>query len=663
MNVDLFRGLPSWTYYVYASLILFVIVFLGYGLLRGRRRVIRILQLLALASIYPLIKSLESHQMESKNEKSVSDIEGRASDSGLEVSTILKWAASSGRTDLVRKILETSSRSKNGVVAVPDPGPILLLAMRNGHQEAAALLIELGEGLDYVDENKATLLHCAAKAGQSALIKMLLEKGVSISARDLNGQTALDYAMAGHDETTINLLLRGGKEITRQETANIQSLHFSARIGDLEAIKELHRKGSSLEARDGKGQSVLFHAVKSKQQNIVKWLLDHQANVHSIDKEGLTALHVAAHVCNHQAAEALIDHGANINAFSVSNLTPLLCIPKSEGVSVLRLLHRRGADINAVDKSNNRLAHKAAGQGDRAALLLKVIRDLGGRLNTSGSEGNTPAHRAAESGSVAILEILGLGDDSIYNSVNDLGYTPLMSAARAAQRDAMRYLLSKKSVSYDVSDSKGKPLVQLAVEWGNREVMQVLQDFGASYNDFKSSDNNAHPIWRAIYEGQQASIEHMLDSGLDVNYIYEGVSLLQLAAEVDNADAVRSLLHRGASVDAADKHGWTALHSAAFSGNDEYVYLILQEGGDHKVQDEEGWTPLDIAAFYKHDKVIKILDPEGGTKDFAWMRSAKRPLLGRSSQTPSLADSVVAGSVEAPGSNRRQEDVDPCQVS
>lgn len=110
-------------------------------------------------------------------------------------------------------------------------GHALLLAIQNGHTEAANLPIDRGEGMTYIDETRATLLHWAARMGQSPICQRLLEKGVSPGAKDDDGQTALDWAMKGNHELTINMLLKGGKSVTRQEAANLQSLHLSARTG------------------------------------------------------------------------------------------------------------------------------------------------------------------------------------------------------------------------------------------------------------------------------------------------------------------------------------------------------------------------------------------------------------------------------------------------
>ena len=55
------------------------------------------------------------------------------------------------------------------------------------------------------------------------------------------------------------------------------------------------------------------------------------------------------------------------------------------------------------------------------------------------------------------------------------------------------------------------------------------------------------------------------------------------------------LLDHGATIDAQDVHGWTALHSAARLGRlDEAAYLV-HRGADTRIRDIKGRTPLDVA--------------------------------------------------------------------
>ena len=650
MQVDLFSQHLPWQFYIYTALVLMFIVFSGHALLRFSGRVVRLLKaiigLLAHWLFEGFITALSGSAKGFRGaRKNTTDLEGQLHPSFSDDPTILKWAASSGRTDVVRNILQASSKKTKLTPGMT--GQALLLAIQNRHSEAANLLIDTGEGLFYTDSENATVLHWAAKMGQASICQRLLDKRVPLDAKDLDDQTALDWAIKGDDERTINILLKGGKNYTRQETANLQSLHFSARTGDIGMIKEFHKQGSSLEARDDKGQTVLFHAVKGKQHAVIEWLTGKgQANVQAVDKQGLTALHVAAQVSDVKSAEILLEHNANVNALSSHNLTPLHCIPHSEGARVLILLHEKGADINAFDKDKNRIVHKAASRGDSASLLFKVASDLGADLKVPGAQGNTPAHHAADSGSKIILGLLNQKEVDIQTVRNAAGYTPLMLAARAGKLEAMRFLL-ERGASYNVADSEGRSLIELSIHWGNPEVMSLLQEHGANYQHVTTAGSDMHPIWKAVHEGQGASVAKLLDGGVSVEYEHNGVRMLQLAIEVDNLDVVRLLLERGAAVDVPDMRGWTALHSAAWSGNIETMLLVLQKTENKEPKDQQGWSPLDLAAFYKHHGITKLLDPEDKVKEFAWAKAGRVEINAKSYYRPPIVHSVIPGVAEA----------------
>jgi len=199
MQVNLFDVHPAWQYYVYTSLVLMFVVFSGYALLRSRRRLKRFLGSLAFWLLTKPAKYLSDWTQKRKKAKlsgaSVVDLEKQPNPSLSETPVVPKWAASSGRTDVVRNILETSNK---GTKLMPGTsGHALLLAIQNGHTEAANLLINMVEVMTYTDENSATLLHWAARMGQSSICRKLLGKGVSLGAKDDDGQTALDWTMKG----------------------------------------------------------------------------------------------------------------------------------------------------------------------------------------------------------------------------------------------------------------------------------------------------------------------------------------------------------------------------------------------------------------------------------------------------------------------------------
>jgi hypothetical protein len=73
------------------------------------------------------------------------------------------------------------------------------------------------------------------------------------------------------------------------------------------------------------------------------------------------------------------------------------------------------------------------------------------------------------------------------------------------------------------------------------------------------------------------------------------------------ADAVQSLLDRGADVNAHDADGDTALHGAAENGNVTIIELLLKKGANPNVKNKVGGTPLMWAAVYGQDAAAKLL--------------------------------------------------------
>jgi len=64
------------------------------------------------------------------------------------------------------------------------------------------------------------------------------------------------------------------------------------------------------------------------------------------------------------------------------------------------------------------------------------------------------------------------------------------------------------------------------------------------------------------------------------------------------------LLARGASPNAADARGWTALHQAVSRGNERMLRALLEAGGDPRGKDAEGVTPFEMAVAKGRKKLV-----------------------------------------------------------
>ena len=103
-------------------------------------------------------------------------------------------------------------------------------------------------------------------------------------------------------------------------------------------------------------------------------------------------------------------------------------------------------------------------------------------------------------------------------------------------------------------------------------------------------------------------------------------SVLHVAAEMGNTDAVAAMLDRGIDIDAGSDIGATALSYAASRGQHEAVALLLEHGADVNARNRVGQTALGLAVLANnfarhrdylaagHDTVIRLLEDAGGTE-------------------------------------------------
>lgn len=97
--------------------------------------------------------------------------------------------------------------------------------------------------------------------------------------------------------------------------------------------------------------------------------------------------------------------------------------------------------------------------------------------------------------------------------------------------------------------------------------------------------------------------ERLLMMGADAGTVAMNpmrVTPLHSAVSARCTEVVRLLLERGASPDAQQHLGWTALMSAAMLGDEELASLLLAHGATPGLENDEGRSAADIAAEQGH---------------------------------------------------------------
>ena len=101
----------------------------------------------------------------------------------------------------------------------------------------------------------------------------------------------------------------------------------------------------------------------------------------------------------------------------------------------------------------------------------------------------------------------------------------------------------------------------------------------------------------------------------NVRMTYDGASALTIAAEHHHAEAVKALLAGGASVDARQNDGQTALMLAAQTGDyreARTVIALLEAGANPLLRTEDGWffagdTAKHLAERHGHEQAAELL--------------------------------------------------------
>ena len=119
-------------------------------------------------------------------------------------------------------------------------------------------------------------------------------------------------------------------------------------------------------------------------------------------------------------------------------------------------------------------------------------------------------------------------------------------------------------------------------------------DFGVS--DRASDGFTA--LHLACFFGHAETARELVARGADVNAAADNPSRVQplhSAAAGQSAEIVALLLDRGATPDARQHGGWTALHAAAMNGDTQMARALLEHGADPDLAADDGQTVRSLA--------------------------------------------------------------------
>ncbi|OAQ98280.1 hypothetical protein LLEC1_04056 [Akanthomyces lecanii] len=279
--------------------------------------------------------------------------------------------------------------------------------------------------------------------------------------------------------------------------------------------------------------------------------------------------------------------------------------------TVKYLINERRCSINAITHPGTTELEVNCILGNTA--IVAMLLDAGAEFRTVDNMGWTPLISAAGQGHVEMAKLLlTKGADS--TTANDYGWTPLHLAILSRHVEIVRLLLESK-VDITAADDKGRVPLYLAVFSGHVEIVRLLLESRADIN--AAYDQGCTPLHLAVLYRHIEVAKLLLENGSDINPRSDGGwTPLLLAASNAHFEMVKLLLENGADITISLKSsGKLVPHLAAKGASIKVVELLLENGADVMARDFMGWTPLHVASYYGHADVAKLLLAKGSLVD------------------------------------------------
>jgi ankyrin repeat protein/WD40 repeat protein len=175
-----------------------------------------------------------------------------------------------GALDRVRLPLESGAVDIDGLVGRTHTP--LILAVYQGDEAMARMLLEVGADPDIPNADGVTPLIVAVRTNQWAFVPLLLAAGAAVDAAAPGGVTSLLLAAGeGHAET-VALLLAAGADPQRGNADGVTPLMQAAAAGSEEVVRLLLESGADPHRCDSQGANAAAWAASYEHPNLVRLL-------------------------------------------------------------------------------------------------------------------------------------------------------------------------------------------------------------------------------------------------------------------------------------------------------------------------------------------------------------------------------------------------------
>ena len=392
-----------------------------------------------------------------------------------------------------------------------------------------------------------------------------------------------------------------------ERKGNIYDKFYNACLkGDLSTIKDILKMHSTL-MQDKDGQTPLYAACIGDHREIVKLLTDLGYDVNHQDKDGNTPLHIIFENHATDLAQTAVDQfKASTEIRNKQNWTPLhTAIDRgyfsySKELSAKCLHQDVGTEVSWIQ------LHAACWEENThdVELLMAANTDV----NHINSAGYAALHIAVTKGNIDIVTLL-LDQDVHVNCVTIDGKTPLHIAADKGEESIIQKLLTQKA-DPNMKDVLGNTSLHMAVR-----VKQEIKPWRVRVRT--SYTRPSQTPYRAC---SLQTVQAIIDHGASVNAVNNRGQTALWFASVDGQESfVKFLLDTGADPNITDKYGESCLYAALHGHcNAATLQEMLAHGAHVNTLNKDGATPLLLACSTAQADAVMLLLEERADPNIAY---------------------------------------------
>ncbi len=459
--------------------------------------------------------------------------------------------------------------------------------------------------LNCIGEDGDTHLHRVAKKGDSENVLLLITKGAYFDIKNKEGQTPNDVA-TGKAKTLLKRYEKFFRKAKTQKLLNHDISYLNKNVQDKE------------------GKTVLHHAAQRGDGQSVALLIKEGAYIYIKDKQGNTPYDVATGDAKillerykefFQKAKTQVLSNDDIKGLKITvqdeyGKTALHYAAERGCYNSMRRLLLDGVSADAQDKEGKTALHYAAQSG--CCECVKLLIRKGAYIDVKDEQGNTPCDVAAGDAKALIKKHTDLVDKMIGGTLQeeDLKDKDLCLNPKAIKFKTRYYELFE----HDLGDDFDR------ADCVKEEVRKMLTESGCSGKYFERIRRGVTchgmkeyiKFCKMIREDNFSSnkLEKFMNDNRDYNFVkvredYYNKTALHFCAEkkiiVSNNNKYNTLyyiklfIERGADVNAQDAYGNTPLHYAAQIDNIEAVKLLIAKGAYFNIKNKRDETPCDVA--------------------------------------------------------------------